>query len=117
MKVVAVLLFLSLSVCVQAQRPEASKATSSACIDRPELQEELDQTRTLTARMQSRIITIRNAAGTINDFEIRNALQVNADAWQDLLDSLKHRLERLQIIIDRCDARTKIESAKPKKPE
>ena len=81
------------------------------------MQEELTETKALTARMQSRIITMRNAAGTINDFEIRNALQVNADAWQDMLESLKHRLDRLQVVIDRCDARTKIESGKQKKAE
>jgi len=118
MRAALLLVFFSLSVFGQTTVPvDNPKPTPSACIDRQELQEELTETKSLTGRMQNRIITIRNAAGTVRDFEIRNALQVNADAWQDLLDNLKHRLERLQTIIDRCDARTKIESSKQKKSE
>jgi hypothetical protein len=120
MKTAALILLLSTSLSAFAQtatKPESSKATTSVCVDRTELQEELTETKSLTARMQNRIITIRNAAGTVRDFEVRNALQVNADAWQDLLDSLKHRLDRLQTIIDRCDARTKIQSGKQNKSE
>jgi hypothetical protein len=56
---------------------------------------------------------MRNSAGTVSDFEIRNALQVNADAWQDLLDSLKKRIDRLQTVVDRCQAREKIEGNTP----
>ncbi len=78
------------------------------------MQEELTDTKALVARMQSRIVTMRNSAGTVRDFEVRNALQVNADTWQDLLDNLKKHTDRLQAIVDRCDAREKIESAKPK---
>ena len=77
------------------------------------MQDEITETKALTARMQSRIVMIRNSAGTVNNFELRNALQVNADAWQDLLDSLKKRMDRLQTIVDRCDAREKIESSRP----
>lgn len=110
MKAAITVLLLSLSAFAQT----SSHSTSSVCVDRQEMQEELTETKALTARMQNRILTIRNAAGTVIDFEIRNALQVNADAWQDLLENLKHRLDRLQTIIDRCDARTKIESGKPK---
>ena len=77
------------------------------------MQDEITETKALTVRMQNRILTIRNAAGTVRDFEVRNALQVNADAWQDLLDSLKKRVDRLQTIVDRCDAREKIENSKP----
>lgn len=119
MKTAALILLLSTSLLVSAQTPksDAVKSASSVCVDRQEMQEELTETKALTARMQSRIITMRNAAGTVNDFEIRNALQVNADAWQDMLESLKHRLDRLQVVIDRCDARTKIEAGKPKKVE
>lgn len=117
MKTAALILLFTTSLSAQTLKPEAAKPASSVCIDRQEMQEELTDTKALTARMLSRIVTMRNAAGTVNDFEIRNALQVNADAWQDLLDSLKHRLDRLQTLIDRCDARTKIESGKQKKTE
>jgi hypothetical protein len=55
-----------------------------------------------------------NSAGTVRDFEVRNALQVNADAWQDQLDGLKKHMDRLQTIVDRCEAREKIEGSTPK---
>ena len=86
---------------------------SSSCADRSELQGEISDTRALVARMQSRIITIRTEVGTIREVEVRNAMQVNADAWQDLLDSLKKRIDRLQSIADRCEAREKIQNGKP----
>jgi hypothetical protein len=74
------------------------------------MQDEISDTRTLVARMQSRIVMMRNSAGTVIDFEVRNALQVNADTWQDMLDSLKKRIDRLQTVVDRCQAREKIEA-------
>ena len=91
----------------------SAQTKPSTCPDKAEMQDEITETKALTARMQSRIVMIRNSAGTVNNFELRNALQVNADAWQDLLDSLKKRMDRLQTIVDRCDAREKIESSKP----
>lgn len=106
---VSLCLFLSLAASAQT----TSKAHTSVCPDRPELQDELTDTKALVARMQNRVITMRNSAGTVRDFEVRNALQVNADAWQDLVDDMKQRVDRLQIRIDRCAAREKIEAAKP----
>lgn len=106
MKYVAVILLLASSLSLSAQNKP------SPCPDKTEMQDEITETRAFTARMQNRIITMRNAAGTVRDFEVRNALQVNADAWQDLLDSQKKRIERLQTIVDRCEAREKIESSK-----
>ena len=108
MKAVALLLLLAIPL------PAFTQTRSSSCPNRSEMQEELTETKSLVARMQNRIVVMRNAAGTVSDFEVRNALQVNADSWQDLLDSMKHHLDRLQSEIDRCDAREKIESAKPK---
>jgi hypothetical protein len=108
------LVFLPLLLSFGASAQTGSKPQTSSCHDRPELQGELNDTKSLVARMQNRVITMRNSAGTIRDFEVRNALQVNADAWQDLVDNLKTRVDRLQTQIDRCEAREKIESAKPK---
>ena len=88
-------------------KPDPAK-TVSACVDRPEMQEEITESKALVARMQNRIIMMRNSIGTIRDFELRNALQINADAWQDLLDNLKLRMARLQTVVDRCEAREKI---------
>ena len=87
----------------------SAQTKPNPCPDRTELQDEISDTKTLIARMQSRIVMMRNSAGTVRDFEVRNALQVNADAWQDLLDSLKKRIDRLQTVVDRCEAREKIE--------
>jgi hypothetical protein len=112
MKLAVFSLVLLLSTFASAQT--ALQPQASACPDRADLQEELKDAKALVARMQNRVITMRNSAGTVNDFEVRNALQVNADAWQDLVDDLKNRLDRLQTRIDRCDARDKIQSAKPK---
>ena len=106
MKLAVILLALTL--------PAFAQTKPSPCPNHAEMKEELTETKGLVARMQNRIVVMRNAAGTVSDFEVRNALQVNADSWQDLLDSMKHHLDRLQTEIDRCDAREKIESAKPK---
>jgi hypothetical protein len=91
----------------------SAQTKPNPCPDRTEMQEDIADTKTLVARMQSRIVMMRNSAGTVSDFELRNALQVNADAWQDLLDSLKKRIDRLQTIMDRCQAREKIEGNAP----
>ena len=91
----------------------SAQTKPNPCPDKAEMQDEITETKALTARMQSRIVMMRNSAGTVRDFEVRNALQVNADAWQDLLDGMKKRLERLQTMVDRCDAREKIEAKQP----
>lgn len=112
---VAILLFGVLLCSFAFSQSNADWTRNVAiCGDRSELQEELTQTKALVARMQNRVITMRNSAGTVRDFDVKNALQVNADAWQDLVDDLKHQVERLQTRADRCEAREKIESSKPK---
>jgi hypothetical protein len=105
MKAALIVLVLAASLSAQIK--------PSPCPDRTEMQDEITDTKTLVARMQSRIVMMRNSAGTVRDFELRNALQVNADAWQDLLDSLKKRIDRLQTVVDRCEAREKIEGNVP----
>lgn len=124
MRILIVVALLLLSVCSFSQiKTEGKAATESKtqaqaesaktveqCVDRGELQEEITETNALVARMQNRIIMMRNSIGTIRDFELRNSLQINADAWQDLLDHLKLRVARLQVVVDRCEAREKINS-------
>lgn len=106
MKVFLLVLTLAISLFSQTK--------SNPCPDRTEMQEEMTDTKAVVARLQSRIQMMRNSAGTVRDFEVRNALQVNADAWQDELDSLKKRMDRLQTIVERCEAREKIENSSPK---
>jgi hypothetical protein len=116
--IVVAALLLSLSSFSQIQTETKTDSQSKAgpvkavvgCVDRGEMQEEITETKALVARMQNRVIMMRNSIGTIRDFELRNALQINADAWQDLLDSLKLRVSRLQVVVDRCEAREKINS-------
>jgi predicted nucleic acid-binding Zn-ribbon protein len=108
MKAAPLVLLLALAI------PVFPQIKPNPCPDKAEMQDEIKDTQALVARMQNRIITMRNAAGTVRDFEVRNALQVNADEWQDLLDSMKKRLDRLQTIVDRCEAREKIEGSKQK---
>ena len=86
---------------------------ASCAPDRSDLQDELKELETYTARMQSRIVMIRNSAGIVENPQLRNALQVDADMWQDQLDYLKRQATRLHASIDRCEAREKInQSAK-----
>jgi predicted nucleic acid-binding Zn-ribbon protein len=106
MKVALLILVLATSLVAQTK--------ANPCPDKAEMQEEITDTKTIVVRLQSRIQMMRNSAGTVRDFEVRNALQVNADAWQDELDSLKKRMDRLQTIVDRCEAREKIEGSTPK---
>jgi hypothetical protein len=106
MKVALLILVLATSLAAQTK--------PNPCPDKTEMQDEITDTKAVVARLQSRIQMMRNSAGTVRDFEVRNALQVNADAWQDDLDSLKKRMDRLQTIVDRCEAREKIEGSTPK---
>jgi hypothetical protein len=106
MKVALLILVLATSLAAQTK--------PNPCPDKTEMQDEITDTKAVVARLQSRIQMMRNSAGTVRDFEVRNALQVNADAWQDELDSLKKRMDRLQTIVDRCEAREKIEGSTPK---
>ena len=92
---------------------EAKPAASAACgLDRTDLQDEAKDLAVYTQRMQARIIMIRNSAGIVENPQLRNALQVDADMWQDELDHLKLRISRLQAAIDRCEAREKIGGSK-----
>ena len=91
-----------------------AKTESSSCgRDHSDLLDELTETNVYVSRMQSRVVMIRNSAGVIENPQLRNALQVDADMWQDEIDHLKQQMNRLQAVVDRCEAREKIkESAK-----
>jgi hypothetical protein len=93
-----------------AQTPSETKfpVTAACGLERSDLQDELKDLSVYTSRMQSRIVMIRNSAGVVENPQLRNALQVDADMWQDELDHLKLRMTRLQAAVDRCEAREKI---------
>jgi predicted nucleic acid-binding Zn-ribbon protein len=78
-------------------------------MERSDVQAELNESKTYLSRMESRIVMIRNSAGTVQDPQVRNALQVDADMWQDEVDHLRHHLELMQAVIKRCESREKTE--------
>jgi hypothetical protein len=92
----------------------SAQTKPNACPDRTEMQGEIADTKTFILGMQSRIQMMRNYAGTVQNPEIRNALQVNAESWQDLISLLHNNVGRLQAILDRCEAREKTEKSNPK---
>ena len=105
-------LLLGAAVFSAQTHSEPKPAAPAACgLDRSDLQDEAKDLAVYTQRMQARIIMIRNSAGIVDNPQLRNALQVDADMWQDELDHLKLRMTRLQSAIDRCEAREKISGA------
>ena len=116
MKTRVAVLLASLLICgslcfAQAHAEVKAPVAQPSCgLERSDLEDELKDLGVYMSRMQSRIIMIRNSAGIVQNSEVRNALQVDADMWQDLLDHLKQRSTRLETAIDRCKAREKINS-------
>jgi len=110
--VVMTSLLIAVSIFWAQSHPEAKpvSAGASCALDRSDYQEEVKDLGVYTARMQSRIVMIRNSAGIVENPQLRNALQVDADMWQDELDHKKQRMTRLQALLDRCEAREKINS-------
>lgn len=92
---------------------ETKPVPASTCsLERSDLEDEAKDLAVYTQRMQARIVMIRNSAGVVQDPQVRNALQVDADMWQDELDHLKLRMLRLQSAIERCEARERISGSK-----
>jgi hypothetical protein len=84
---------------------------ASCGLDRSDIQDELKELGVYTSRMQSRIVMIRSSAGAVENPQLRNALQVDADMWQDEVDHLKRNMVRMQATVDRCEAREKIDQS------
>lgn len=106
-------LLLGAAVFSAQTHSDAKPAAAAACgVERSDLQDEAKDLAVYTQRMQARIIMVRNSAGIVDNPQLRNALQVEADMWQDELDHLKLRMTRLQSAIERCEARDKISGSK-----
>ena len=105
-------LLLGAAIFSAQTRSDTKPAPPAACgLERSDLQDEAKDLAVYTQRMQARIVMIRNSAGIVDNPQLRNALQVDADMWQDELNHLKMRMTRLQAAIDRCEAREKIRGA------
>ena len=72
------------------------------------LQDDIQDTEKLVGGMGARVTMLRYDAGNVQAFSGRDALQVDADLWQSLIDHIKARNQKRQEQIDRCDARAKI---------
>jgi len=91
------------------RRPDEPVKLAASCgPNRSELSDELKEMNVYVSRMQSRIVMMRNNAGVVENSQLRNALQVNADMWQDEVDHLKLQMNRLQAAADRCESQERI---------
>lgn len=121
MKILSLLL-LSASAFAQVQNsstnPGYCGGSSAAWAElRQDLQDEIQDTQKLIAGMSARVTMLRYDAGSIQAFSGRDALQIDADLWQSLIDHMKARNQKRQEQVERCDARAKIAAAAEKKPK
>jgi len=84
---------------------------------REDLQDEIQDTEKLVGGMSARVTMLRYDAGNIQAFSGRDALQVDADLWQSLIDHMKARNQKRRDLLERCDARAKIAAAAESKPK
>ena len=102
------LMFAALTFWAQS-RPESAPRTVIGCSpNHAELQDELSETSKYVDGLQARIVMLRNSAGTVQNPQVRNGLQVDADMWQAEVDHLKQHITRMQTLVDRCEAQEKI---------
>lgn len=105
---VGALLFATLTFWAQTREEPSPRATIGCAPNRSELQDELSETSKYVDGLQSRIVMLRNSAGTVQNPQLRNGLQLDADMWQAEVDHLKQHMNRMQTLVDRCDADEKI---------
>lgn len=84
---------------------------------REDLQEEITDTQKLIGGMSARVLMLRNDAGSIQAFSGRDALQIDADLRQSLIDDMKASNQKRQHQVERCDARAKIAAAAEGNPK
>jgi hypothetical protein len=118
------LCFLLVAACAFGQAQTSSSnpgycgGSSAAWAEmREDLQDEIQDTQKLIGGMSARVTMLRYDAGNIQPFSGRDALQIDADLWQSLIDHMKSRNQKRQDQIDRCDARAKIAAAAETKPK
>jgi len=118
------LCFLLVAACASAQAQTSSinpgycGGSSAAWAEmREDLQDEIQDTEKLVGGMSARVTMLRYDAGNIQAFSGRDALQVDADLWQSLIDHMKARNQKRRDLLERCDARAKIAAAAESKPK
>lgn len=116
--------FLLVAACAFGQAQNSSTnpgycgGSSAAWAEMREgLQDDIQDTQKLVGGMGARVTMLRYDAGNIQPFSGRDALQIDADLWQSLIDHMKARNQKRQEQIDRCDARAKIAAAAESRPK
>ncbi|HLH08728.1 MAG TPA: hypothetical protein VKW78_15930 [Terriglobales bacterium] len=75
---------------------------------RADLQRDIEETQKRAAGMSARVLMLRNDAGSIQAFAGRDALQIDADLWQSLIDQMKLENQRRKEQLERCDTRARL---------
>ncbi|MGE5205152.1 MAG: hypothetical protein ACM3PW_06025 [Chlamydiota bacterium] len=86
-----------------ARQQPAARATATACEQEwlamaQRHHEEAQAMLKETSGYRALLVMLRNDAGTVRDNAIRDGLQVNADMWEKLLDSLQRQAASLQAL-------------------
>jgi hypothetical protein len=96
-----------------ARQQPAASATAAACEQewlamaqrhREEAQAMLKE----SSGYRALLVMLRNDAGTVRDNAIRDGLQVNADMWEKLLDSLQRQAASLQALAEQEESKRQV---------
>jgi hypothetical protein len=87
----------------RGSHPQPTKESTVQACHCPEVQmlfanqqqESAELARTI-AGLRARMTMLRNDAGIINNQQLRDALQVDADMWESMVELMQSRAERLQ---------------------
>ena len=95
------------------RQPTAARAASAACEQewlamaqrhREEAQAMLKE----SSGYRALLVMLRNDAGTVRDNAIRDGLQVNADMWEKLLDTLQRQAASLQSLAEQEESKRQV---------
>lgn len=96
-----------------ARQQSAARPTATACEQewlamaqrhREEAQAMLKE----SSGYRALLVMLRNDAGTVRDNAIRDGLQVNADMWEKLLDTLQRQAASLQALADQEESKRQV---------
>ena len=104
----------SVTVFAQSNQRAGSKAASAAeckqdltdAIQRQK--EEASDLQSEIANLRALMTMLRSNAGIVRDSSLRNALQVDADMWESLMNHMQKHVTRLQESIEDGEAKIKI---------
>jgi predicted nucleic acid-binding Zn-ribbon protein len=113
--VLTVLFLASVTVVAQHNARAESTASTAANNCKQDLndaiqrqKEEVTDLQSEIARLRALLTMLRSNAGIVSDSSLRNALQVDADMWESLIDSMQKQVTRLLELMQDEDAKIKI---------